>query len=75
MKAVILAGGLGTRLLPLTKILPKPMVLVNGRPFLYHLIMQSKSNGINNFLILFGYKHELIEKFFGNGKRRFLSEV
>lgn len=68
-QAVIFCGGLGTRLLPLTKILPKPMVLVNGRPFLYHLIMQSKSNGINNFLILFGYKHELIEKYFGNGKK------
>ena len=51
-QAVILCGGLGTRLLPITKRIPKPMVLVDKKPFLEHLIMQCKSNGIKNFLLL-----------------------
>ena len=66
-QAVIFCGGLGTRLLPLTKRIPKPMVLVDGKPFLFHLISQSKQNGIINFLILCGYKHESIKKYFGDG--------
>jgi NDP-sugar pyrophosphorylase family protein len=68
-QAVIFCGGLGTRLLPLTKKIPKPMTMVDGKPFLYHLISQSKQNGIKNFLILCGYKHELIIKYFGDGSK------
>lgn len=68
-QTVIFCGGLGTRLLPLTKKVPKPMVLVDGKPFLYYLILQSKENGIENFLILCGYKHESIKKYFGNGRK------
>lgn len=45
------------------------MVMVDGKPFLYHLISQSKQNGINNFLILCGYKHEVIKKYFGDGAK------
>ena len=68
-QAVIFCGGFGTRLLPLTKKIPKPMVMVGGKPFLHHLISQSKQNGIKNFLILCGYKHEIIKKYFGNGSK------
>ena len=68
-QTVIYCGGYGTRLIPLTKKIPKPMVLVNQKPFLYHLIIQSKKNGIKNFLILCGYKHEIIEKYFGDGSK------
>jgi NDP-sugar pyrophosphorylase family protein len=46
-QAVIFCGGFGKRLLPITKKIPKPMVIVDGKPFLYHLISQSKQNGIN----------------------------
>jgi D-glycero-D-manno-heptose 1,7-bisphosphate phosphatase len=65
-QAVIFCGGFGTRLLPLTKKIPKPMVMVGGKPFLHHLISQSKQNGIKNFLILCGYKHKVIKKYFGD---------
>ena len=68
-QAVIFCGGLGTRLLPLTKLIPKPMVHVNKKPFLFHLINQCKSNGIKNIVLLCGYKHEYIKKYFGNGNR------
>ena len=68
-QAVILCGGLGTRLMPLTKKLPKPMVLIKKKPFLQYLIEQCKSNGIKNFLLLSGYKHEIIKNFFGDGKK------
>lgn len=68
-QAVIFCGGLGTRLLPLTKLSPKPMVHVNKKPFLFHLINQCKSNGIKNIVLLCGYKHEYIKKYFGNGNR------
>jgi histidinol-phosphate phosphatase family protein len=68
-QAVIFCGGLGTRLKPLTKKLPKPMVQINNKPFLQYLIEQCKQNGIKNFLLLCGYKHEVIKNFFGNGKK------
>ena len=69
MKVVILCGGLGSRLSEETKKIPKPMVMVGGKPFLHHLVSQSKQNGIKNFLILCGYKHEVIKKYFGNGSK------
>ena len=68
-QAVIFCGGYGKRLLPITKKTPKPMVLVDDKPFLYHLIKQCKSNGIDNFLLLCGYKKELIFKYFGDGSK------
>jgi len=68
-QTVIFCGGFGTRLLPLTKKIPKPMVYVEKKPFLYHLILQSKKFGIKNFLILCGYKHDAIKNYFGNGSK------
>jgi NDP-sugar pyrophosphorylase family protein len=63
-QAVILAGGKGTRLLPLTKNLPKPMVLVNKVPFLSYLIYYLKKNGIRRVLILVGYKSRKIINYY-----------
>ena len=68
-QAVIFCGGYGTRLMPLTKKLPKPMIKVENKPFLEHLILQCKSNGIRNFLILCGYQKEKIKKYFKDGNK------
>ena len=68
-QAVIFCGGYGTRLLPLTHDLPKPMVEVDGKPFLLHLINQCKDNGIKNFLLLCGYKKEKIHDYFLDGSK------
>lgn len=69
MQAVILAGGLGTRLKPVTQQVPKVMVPVNGKPFLLHLLELLKSQGINDVILCIGYKGEQIKNFFGNGNR------
>lgn len=66
-QAVILCGGLGTRLRPLTDNLPKPMAPVNGRPFLAYLLQQLREQGIRRILMLTGYRGEVIHAFFGNG--------
>jgi len=68
-QAVIFCGGFGKRLMPITKKIPKPMVYVNGKPFLFYLIQQCKSNGIKKILLLCGYKSEIIRKYFGSGKK------
>ncbi len=67
-QAVVLAGGLGTRLLPLTRETPKPMVEVNGKPFLWYLLLQLKIQGISNVLLLTGYLHQKIVDYFGHGE-------
>jgi NDP-sugar pyrophosphorylase family protein len=69
MQAVILAGGLGTRLKLVTQQIPKVMVPVNGKPFLLHLLELLTSQGINDVVICIGYKGEQIKNFFGNGTR------
>lgn len=69
LQAVILCGGLGTRLRPLTDTVPKPMAPVNGKPFLYHLLMQLAGQGIKRFILLTGYKGEQITDYFGDGAR------
>ncbi len=69
VKAVILAGGLGTRLGDLTKTLPKPMVEVNGKPFLEHLIAYLKRLGISYFIVSVGYRKEAIIDYFGDGSK------
>ncbi len=66
-QAVILAGGMGTRLRPLTDKMPKPMVPVNGRPFLEYLIELLKNNGIKEIVLCTGYLHEKITEYFGDG--------
>lgn len=68
-QAVILCGGLGSRLRPLTIDKPKPMVEVNGKPFLHYLIHQLSQIGISKFLLLVGYKQEKIIEYFGDGSK------
>ena len=64
MKVVILAGGLGSRLSEYTKTIPKPMVLVNGKPILLRIMNLYAKQGFKNFYIALGYKVEIIKKFF-----------
>lgn len=66
MKAVILAGGLGTRLSEETSLRPKPMVEVGGRPILWHIMKIYSSHGVNDFVICCGYKGYVIKEFFAN---------
>jgi glucose-1-phosphate cytidylyltransferase len=66
MKAVILAGGLGTRLSEETTLKPKPMVEVGGKPLLWHIIKQYSHYGINDFIICLGYKGHIIKHFFAH---------
>jgi NDP-sugar pyrophosphorylase family protein len=66
-QAVILAGGEGVRLRPLTCDVPKPMVPANNRPFLEYLIEMLKMNGISEVVLLVGYLHEKITQHFGDG--------
>ena len=66
MKAVILAGGLGTRLLEETQLVPKPMVLVGGKPILWHILKGYSAHNINDFIICCGYKGYIIKEYFAN---------
>lgn len=66
MKAVILAGGLGTRLSEETAIRPKPMVEIGGKPILWHIMKIYSAHGINEFIICCGYKGYIIKEFFAN---------
>jgi D-glycero-D-manno-heptose 1,7-bisphosphate phosphatase len=68
-QAVILCGGLGTRLRPLTDNLPKPMAPVNGRPFLAYLIDQLREQGLERILLLTGYRGDMIREAFGSGSK------
>ena len=66
MQAVILAGGLGTRLSEETYLKPKPMVEIGGKPILWHILKIYSHYGINEFIICLGYKGYLIKEFFAN---------
>jgi glucose-1-phosphate cytidylyltransferase len=66
MKAVILAGGLGTRLSEETSIKPKPMVEIGGQPILWHIMKIYSAHGINDFVICCGYKGYVIKEYFAN---------
>ena len=66
MKAVILAGGLGTRISEETTLRPKPMVEIGGRPILWHILKIYAQHGINDFIICCGYKGYVIKEFFAN---------
>ena len=66
MKAVILAGGLGTRLSEETDLKPKPLVEIGGRPILWHIMKIYSTHGINEFIICCGYKGYLLKEFFSN---------
>lgn len=66
MKAVILAGGLGTRLSEETSVRPKPMVEIGGKPILWHIMKIYSHYGINDFIICLGYKGYVIKEYFAN---------
>ena len=69
MKAVILAGGLGTRLLPYTKTLPKPMLPLGKKPILEYVIKWIKKNGVKDIVLCVSYKHEKIKSYFKDGSK------
>lgn len=66
MKAVILAGGLGTRLSEETALRPKPMVEIGGKPILWHIMKMYSHHGVNDFVICCGYKGYVIKEYFAN---------
>jgi glucose-1-phosphate cytidylyltransferase len=66
MKAVILAGGLGTRLAEETSVRPKPMVEIGGKPMLWHIMNIFAAGGVKEFCVACGYKGEQIKEYFGN---------
>ena len=66
MKAVILAGGLGTRLREETDIRPKPLIEIGGRPILWHILKIYSHFGIRDFIICLGYKGYVIKEYFAN---------
>ncbi len=69
MQAVILAGGLGTRLRSVVSDRPKPMALVEDRPFLEYVIQGLKKSGIDEIIFAVGYKGSMVEEYFGDGKK------
>ena len=66
MKAIILAGGLGTRLSEETSVRPKPLVEIGGRPILWHIMQTYSSHGITDFVVCCGYKGYMIKEYFAN---------
>jgi len=68
-RAVILAAGRGTRMRELTAALPKPMIQVRGRPVLQHIVEGLAAAGVSNFLIVVGYRADVVQQFFGDGAR------
>jgi len=66
MKAVILAGGLGTRISEETHLKPKPMIEIGGKPILWHIMKIYSFYGINEFIICCGYKGYIIKEYFAN---------
>lgn len=69
MQAVIMAGGMGTRLRPLTYAIPKPLLPIGEKPILELILQRLKRSGIGDVIIATGYRSELIETYFGNGKK------
>ncbi len=75
MKVVILAGGLGTRLSEYTKLIPKPMVTVGGKPIIFHIMKHYSNYGFNEFIIAGGYKQNIIRDFFQKKKLKWKIKV
>ncbi len=74
MKVLILAGGYGSRLGPLTSTTPKPMVKIANRPIIWHIMKYYSCYGLNDFIILSGYKSKVIENYFSKKKKIFLTK-
>jgi UDP-N-acetylglucosamine diphosphorylase / glucose-1-phosphate thymidylyltransferase / UDP-N-acetylgalactosamine diphosphorylase / glucosamine-1-phosphate N-acetyltransferase / galactosamine-1-phosphate N-acetyltransferase len=70
MKAVILAAGKGTRMKDITRDIPKPMVLIKGKPMLEHIITYMRDAGITDFGLVVGYKQSVVQDYFGDGSSR-----
>tara|TARA_E500000178_G_C16852549_1_gene675847 strand:+ start:259 stop:963 length:705 start_codon:yes stop_codon:yes gene_type:complete len=68
-KAIILAGGRGTRIRPFSFVIPKPLLPVGEHPILLHLVNRLKKASINNFFVSIGYQAELVRAYFGDGSR------
>jgi len=68
MKAIILAGGKGTRLAEFTKLIPKPMVKIRKKPIILHIIEHFLRYGVKNIIIASGYKHQIIKNYFKDKK-------
>src|SRR4051812_50128489 len=66
MKAVILAGGLGTRLSEETEARPKPMIEIGGKPIIWHIMKIYSRYGVNDFVVCLGYKGYLLKEYFAN---------
>ncbi len=66
MKAIILAGGLGTRISEETHLKPKPMIEIGGKPILWHILKSYSAHGVNDFIICCGYKGYIIKEYFAN---------
>ena len=66
MKAVILAGGMGTRISEETQLRPKPMIEIGGKPLLWHIMKTYSHHGINDFVVCLGYKGYVIKEYFAN---------
>ena len=66
MKAVILAGGLGTRISEESQLRPKPMIEIGGKPILWHIMKMYSSHGVNEFVVCLGYKGYVIKEYFAN---------
>ncbi|QJD85220.1 glucose-1-phosphate cytidylyltransferase [Cohnella herbarum] len=66
MKAVILAGGFGTRISEETHLMPKPMIQIGGKPILWHIMKLYSFYGVNDFIICLGYKGYMIKEYFSN---------
>jgi glucose-1-phosphate cytidylyltransferase len=66
VKAVILAGGLGTRISEETQVRPKPMVEIGGRPILWHIMKLYSAQGVNEFIVCLGYRGYMIKEYFAN---------
>lgn len=69
MKAVILAGGMGTRLSEETELKPKPMVEIGGRPILWHIMKHLAHHGVREFIVALGYKGDMIKRYFSDYSR------
>lgn len=69
MYAIILAGGIGERLRPLTEITPKPLLTIKGKPIIEHAINNLKKHGIKDIILSVGYKSDKIKEYFGDGEK------